>query len=187
MTTETLRSLTNETVHIYARTAKTIVKTYRVGANRALGSFRKRLGISTAGTTRIEPPLRGSLVNVGQQLATLVGTRVDAISSAADGAIDVLAKGSSKTLGGFAGAADRFYRAFPSSAAKVFDQINLPAMRLSRDLAARISRGAESVSKRVSGERGKAGVAKVVAKPVRRAAKKVSRPAAKAAKRVRKA
>ena len=186
MSTETLRSLTHETVHIYARTAKTLVKTYRVGANRALGGFRKRLG-QTAGAVRIEQPLRSSLVNVGEQLATLIGTRVDALSSVADGAIDVVAEGSSKALGSVAGAADRFYRAFPTRATRVFARINLPAVRLSRDLAAQISRGAESVAKRVGGEHGKAAIAKTAARPVRRPAKKVTRPAAKAAKRARKA
>lgn len=177
MTTETFRSLTQETVHIYARTAKTVVKTYRTGANRALGGFSKRLG---AAGTRMERPVVNSLVNVGQQFAALIGARIDAISSAADGAIDTLAKGSSNTLGSFAGAADKFYRTLPTRAARVFSQVNMPAVRLSRDLAAQISRGAESVAKRVGGEAGK-----VAAKPARRAAvRKAARPAA--AKRARK-
>ena len=186
MSTETLRSLTHETVEIYARAAKTIVKTYRTGAKRALGGIRKRLD-RTAGATRIERPLESSLVNVGQQLAVLVGSRVDALSSAADGAIDVLASGSYKALGGVAGAADRFYRAFPSRATRVFARVNLPAVRLSRDLARQISRGADGVARRVGGEHEKAAVAKASAKPVRKPAKKVSRAAAKAPKRARKA
>jgi hypothetical protein len=183
MSTETLRSLTHETVEIYAHTAKTIVKTYRVGAKRALGGLRRRLG-SAAGAIRIEQPLKSSIVNLGGQVVTIIDTRVDALSSAADGAINAVAKGSSRALGTFAGAADKFYRVFPSRATEVFTQINLPAVRLSRDLAAQISRGAESVAKRVGGTRGRVAAAKI-ARPARRPAKKVSRPATPARKRAR--
>ncbi len=192
MSTETLSSLTQETVQIYARTAKTVVKTYRVGVHRALGGFRTRLG-SAAGAVKIEQPVKKSILNVGQQLATLIATRVDALSSAANHAIDVVAKGSSKTLGTVAVGADKFYGAFPSRATEVFGQINLPAMRLSRDLAAQISSGAERIATRVGGASGKGAVAKAGAKPARRPAKKaspakkVSRPAAKGSKRGRKA
>jgi hypothetical protein len=185
MTTETFRSLTHETVQIYARTAKTIVKTYRAGAKRVLGGVRRRLA-HTAGATRIEQPLRNSLVNVGEQLTMLVGTRIDALSSAANGAIDTVAHGSSKALGTFAGAADRFYRSLPSRAAGVFSQVNLPAVRLSRDLAVQISRGADSVAKRVGAEHGKGTGAKATVSRARRPARKASVPAAKATKRARK-
>jgi hypothetical protein len=181
MSTETLRSLSHETVQIYAHTAKTIVKTYRVGAKRALGGFRSRLG-SVAGAIKVERPLKNSIVNLGEQVVALIGTRVDALSSAADGAIDAVAKRSSMALGTFAGAADKFYRVFPSRAPEVFAQINLPAVRLSRNLAEQISRGAEGVARRVEGEAG----AKI-AKPVRRPAKKAARTATPARKRARKA
>jgi hypothetical protein len=178
MTTETFRSLTQETVHIYARTAKTVVRTYRVGAHRAVGGFSRRLG---AAGGRVERPVADSFVNVGQKFAALVEARVDTVASTIDGAIDTLAKGASQTLGSFAGAADKFYRTLPTRAARVFTQVNMPAVRMSRDLAAQISRGAESVAKRVGGEAGKA-----AAKPARRTAvRKAARPAA--AKRVRKA
>lgn len=189
MSTETLSSLTQETVQIYARTAKTLVKTYRAGVHRAVGGFRTRLG-SAAGAVKIEQPVKKSILNAGQQLATLIATRVDALSSAANHAIDVVAKGSSKALGTAAVGADRLYGAFPSRATEFFGQINLPAMRLSRDLAAQISSGAERIATRVGG---KGAVAKAVAKPARRTskkvspAKKVSRPVARGSKRARKA
>lgn len=176
MSTETLRSLTHETVQIYAHTAKTVVKTYRAGAHRALGGFRKRLS-KAASAVRVEQPVKRSVVNVGQQLATLMSTRVDSLSSAANRTIDVVAKGSSQALGTFAGSADKFYRAFPSRVTEVFAQINLPAVRMSRDLAARISHGAESMAMRVGGASGES-----IAKPVRRSAKKVS-PAKKPSRR----
>lgn len=181
MTTETFRSLTQETVHIYARTAKTVVKTYRVGAHRAVGGFSRRLG---AAGGRVERPVVDSFVNVGQKFAALVEARVDTVASTVDGAIDTLAKGASQTLGSFAGAADKFYRTLPTRAARVFSQVNMPAVRMSRDLAAQIARGAETVAKRVGGEAGKA-----AAKPARRTAvRKAARPAAaRTAKRARKA
>ena len=192
MSTETLSSLTHETVQIYAHTAKTMVKTYRVGAHRALGGFRRRLG-KAAGAVKVEQPLKSSVVNVGQQLAAFVGARVDALSSAANRTIDVLARSSSSSLGTIAGGADRFYRAFPSRATEAFARINLPAVRMSRDLAAQISRGADSIATRVGGASGKAGVARAAAKPARRPAKKASsarttsRRAATGSKRARKA
>jgi hypothetical protein len=181
MSTETLSSLTQETVQIYAHTAKTMVKTYRVGAHRALGGFRRRLG-KAAAAVKVEQPVKSSIVNVGQQLATFISTRVDALSSVANRTIDAVAKGSSRSLGTVAGGADKFYRAFPSRATETFARINLPAARMSRDLAAQISRGADSVATRVSGASGKAAVAKASAKPARRPAKKVS-PAGKTASR----
>lgn len=175
MTTETLNSLTQETVRIYARTAKTVVKAYRVGAHRALGGFTRSLG-RTAGAVDVDRPVRSSVLNASRQLAQYVGGRVDALSSAADGAIDAVAKGSSKALGAYMVAVDRFYDRFPARAGEVFARINLPAVRLSRDVAAKISAGAEHVAKRAAGP--------AAARPARKPAKRVVRRAAvKGAKR----
>jgi len=181
MTTDTLHSLTHETIHLYAHTAKTLVKTYRTGANRALGDLRKRMGHPSA-AAKAERPVRASFVNVGQELAAVVGRQVDALSSAANGAIDAAARGSDNTLGAFAGAADRFYRAMPSRASQLFAQLNLPALRLSRDLATQISRGAERVAKRVGAEKSSRTVAKPAAKPASRTARKPARTAKRARK-----
>jgi len=174
MTTETLHSLTHETIHLYAHTAKTLVRTYRTGANRALGDLRKRLGHPSA-AAKAERPVRSSFVNVGQELAAVVGRQIDALSTAANGAIDAVARGSDSTLGAFAGAADRFYRTLPSQASQLFAQINLPAVRLSRDLATQISRGAERVAKRVGAQERPRAAAKATAKAARKPARTAKR------------
>ena len=177
MSTETLSSLAHETVEIYARTAKTMVDAYRITANKTLEDVRMRLG-KVGGKEEVEQPVRSSLMKVGQQVVVVFGNRVDALTSAADDAIDMIAKGTDKALGTFTQAADKFYDAFPGKAGEFFEQVNLPAVRLSRDLAKQVARGADSLAKRVPGARAKHGATDVEAKPARAARQAPRRRAA---------
>ncbi len=174
MSTETLSSLAHETVEIYARTAKTMVDAYRSTANKALEEVRSRMG-SVGGKEEVEQPVKASLVKVGQQVVVVIGNRVNAFSSAADDAIDMIAKGTDKALGTFTQAADKFYDAFPGKAGEFFEQVNMPAVRLSRDFAKQVARGADSIARRVPGARAKHGATDVEAKPAARAARKAPR------------
>ncbi|MFO1196012.1 MAG: hypothetical protein U1E86_03460 [Burkholderiaceae bacterium] len=177
MSTETLSSLAHETVEIYARTAKVMVDAYRTTANKALEEVSARLG-QVGGKEEVEQPVKSSLVKVGKQVVVVIGNRVDAFSSAADDAIEMIAKGTDKALGTFTQAADKFYDAFPGKAGEFFEQVNLPAVRLSRDFAKQVARGADTIARRAPGARAKHGATDVEAKPVRAARKAPRRRAA---------
>lgn len=174
----TLNAIATDVVGHYGNAAKSLVAAYRTGSKRALAASGSRYAKLVQ---RIPKPLVGDkgkarILAAERRVAGVMGEGVARIAQGCDRGIELVAGQALKRLEGFAQRTNWAKDMFVVETAR---RVNLPAAKLSLEIASRIDDAASALSARVEGT-----VAQPVAKPAKRqAAKRVRR----AVKRVRRA
>ena len=174
----TLNAIVTDVVGHYGNAAKSLVAAYRTASNRALAASGKRYAkfVERAPLPVVGDEGKARIVAAERRVAEVVGEGVVRIAQGYDRGIELVSGQALKGLEAFAQRTDWAKDMFVVKAVR---RINLPAAKLSLEIASRIDDAASALSTRAKGT-----PEQPVAKP---AVKKPAVKKARAAKRVRRA
>lgn len=173
--TVTLNAIATDVVGHYGSAAKSLVAAYRTASERALAASGTRYAKLVERLPLVGDEGKARIVAAERRVAAAVGEGVARIADGYDRGIEVVSGQALKGLEAFAERTEWTKDMFVVEAVR---RINLPAAKLSLEIASRIDDAASSLNARAEGavEQPVAKATKA-AKRVRRAAKRVRRAA----------
>ncbi|HTT12166.1 MAG TPA: hypothetical protein VMG60_14850 [Burkholderiaceae bacterium] len=162
----TLNTIAIDVVGHYGQTAKNLFAAYRAGTERAVNAFRDRYEqlVERQPLPWINSEIKASLVASQQRVARRVVDSTTRFTKIANSAVDRISAGTVKGIEAFgeqtAWANDMFV-------VGAFRKINLPAAKLSLQIAGRVDEASRRLSRRMA--------VTAVAKPTRRAKRSITR------------
>jgi hypothetical protein len=145
MSTQTLSSVATHLVGRYSQIGKLIVGTYRASAQRAVNDANKRYAafLNSRSLPLVNEAVKASLIDVQQQITSLVEGGITRGSDRAEQTINLLAGGVSNGIQRVAATAERVESAFDTTAITAVGSLTLPAAQVSLEIA---NRAVESTS-----------------------------------------
>ena len=174
-TTVTLNAIATDIVGHYGNAAKSLVAAYRTASERALAASGKRYAKIVERLPLVGDEGKTRIVAVERRVAAAVGEGVARIAEGYDRGIEVVAGRAVKGLEAIAERTEWTKNMFVVETAR---RINLPAAKLSLEIASRIDDAASSLNARAEG---------AFAQPVAKTAKRIAKRVGRASKRVRRA
>jgi hypothetical protein len=149
-TQPTLNATVIDVLGQYNQAAKSLVATYRDGTQRVVGGIDQRCSKLVADNKLPLVPARVTerLVDAEQRLAAFVVKGVDRAADRADATIDKLSQGA---IGGVNRFAEETAWAKDLFVVNALRSLNMPAAKLSLQIAEQVAHGARRVSERVAG------------------------------------
>jgi hypothetical protein len=167
-TSVTLNAIATDVVGHYGSAAKNLVAAYRTASERALAAGGSRYAKLVERLPRVGDEGKARIVAAERRVAAVVGKGVARIAEGYDSGIELV---SGRMLKGLAAVAQRTDWTRDMFVVDTMRRINLPAAKLSLEIASRIDDAASSLSARAEG-------------PVKHpAVKRVRRPASKRVRR----
>ncbi|HEX6703440.1 MAG TPA: hypothetical protein VF169_01665 [Albitalea sp.] len=170
----TLNSIAIDVVGQYGEAAKHLVQAYRTGTERAVtglgGRYEKLL--ESRSLPLVTDSVKAGIIGAEQRLSGLV---VDTVGRVSDGAGNAVDRVSSRAIEGMQAFGEKTAWANDLMVVNALRTINLPAAKLSLEIATQINKATRSLSERI------AGVPAAPAPKAKSAAKRVRRTARKAA------
>jgi len=185
MSQASLRRLTLETVANYSRAAERAVGAYRVGGHRLIAVVQRGVDQAAArGADRVAPRLAAAIRRVSDQIGTVAGKGVDAVSTNYERAIELSKAGFTAQVKRVAEFADGIDNRAVVTGLQAAVKLSLPGAQAALAVSERVAASADTVYDRVAGKepakavrRAVKAVKKVVA-PVKRASRKIAVKAA---------
>ena len=173
-TNVTLNSIATDVVGRYGNAAKNLVAAYRTVSERALAANGSRYAKLVERLPLVGEESKARIVAAERRVATIVGEGVERIADGYDRGIELV---SGQMVKGLEAIAERTEWTKDMFVVETARRINLPAAKLSLEIATRIDEAASTLSARAEGAVEQP-VAKTAAKRARRAtAKRVRRAA----------
>jgi hypothetical protein len=173
-----INSIAIDVLGQYNDAAKHLVSAYRVGTRRTVAGVGERYERLLNGRSLVSDGTKERLIGAEQQLGNFVVGAVSRVSERADSALDLVA---SRAVAGieFFGAKTAWTN--DSAIFNALRTLNLPAAKLSLQLATKLADASRRLSERVAGEAEVAAPVAKATKTVKRAAKRTRRVVRKAA------
>ncbi len=168
----TLNAIATDVVGHYGNTAKSLVAAYRTASRRALAASGSRYAklVERLPQRFVGDEAKARMVAAERRVATAVGNGAERIAEGYDRAIEAV---SGQTLKGIEAFAERTDWAKDMFVVETVRRINMPAAKLSLEIASRIDEAARALNARAK---------ETVAQPIaKRAAKRVTRRVRRAA------
>jgi hypothetical protein len=173
----TLNSIAIDVVGQYGEAARHLVQACRTGTERAVtglgGRYEKLL--ESRSLPLVTDSLKAGIIGAEQRLSGYV---VDAVARVSDGADNAVERVSSRTIEGMQAFGAKTAWANDLMVVSALRTINLPAAKLSLEIASQVNKATRSLSERIAGVTAapapKARPAKTAARRVRRTARKAA-------------
>jgi hypothetical protein len=173
-TNVTLNSIATDVVGRYGNAAKNLVAAYRTVSERALAANGSRYAKLVERLPLVGEESKARIVAAERRVATIVGEGVERIADGYDRGIELV---SGQMVKGLEAIAERTEWTKDMFVVETARRINMPAAKLSLEIASRIDEAASTLSARAEGAAVEPAVKKPVAKRVRRATKRARRAA----------
>ena len=173
-TNVTLNSIATDVVGRYGNAAKNLVAAYRTVSERALAANGSRYAKLVERLPLVGEESKARIVAAERRVATIVGVGVERIADGYDRGIELV---SGQMVKGLEAIAERTEWTKDMFVVETARRINMPAAKLSLEIASRIDEAASTLSARAEGAAVEPAVKKPVAKRVRRATKRARRAA----------
>ena len=173
-TNVTLNSIATDVVGRYGNAAKNLVAAYRTVSERALAANGSRYAKLVERLPLVGEESKARIVAAERRVATIVGEGVERSADGYDRGIELV---SGQMVKGLEAIAERTEWTKDMFVVETARRINMPAAKLSLEIASRIDEAASTLSARAEGAAVEPAVKKPVAKRVRRATKRARRAA----------
>jgi hypothetical protein len=173
--TVTLNAIATDVVGHYGNAAKNLVAAYRAASERALAASGSRYAKLVERLPRIGDDSKARIVAAERRVAATIGQGVTRTAEGYDRGIELV---SGQVLKGIEAFAERTDWTKDMFVVETMRRINMPAAKLSLEIASRIDEATNTLSARAEG-----GVEQPVAKPATKTAKRVRRAVGKRVRR----
>nr|HET7860323.1 hypothetical protein [Caldimonas sp.] len=172
--TVTINAITTDVVGHYGSAAKSLVAAYRTASERALAASGGRYARLVERLPLVGDEGKARMVAAERRVAQVVGEGVARIADGYDRGIEVV---SGQLVKGLEAIAERTAWTKDMFVVETARRIQMPAAKLSLEIASRIDEAASTLSARAEGTKPVAKAVKQPVKRARRAAKRVRRAA----------